>query len=585
MVWEFTKLVTSAQCGSFTNETVRLSCGCDDPLGYPADMALETFPGVNTELVLQFRAKSLCNSIMRIVQNSSGVLTDIGLPLVQGFVPQDITSCAFTPLQSALVASLTWQTAGTLQSWCLVPMPQSVCLGCVSQYMPGVTSPDFTLCASSVPVYWFIVSGQVLTAGGAAGAMSAVQQVNVTLRVQTPAVNPIQPALGTALIPPVSVLTDANGYFSQLISSPLLSKQFYEVVATAARTDGYVSVDNTVLNLISGLYALLTVAPGTDVLYYDFSTLTVSNITTTLVNVTAVNYYCQELNVTALNTTAELRALSTACTVSSPNVQSVSISVSILVVTSSTVTQVITASSSPTTSTTLQYSELFVYEWSYPLPAVLPLNFALGPGYNLGALQQNVTNPYYPLQNVSATPWLMDDSTGRFVLPSAPGSGTGRYHLFVPPMAMQAFCQQPCYFPASSIVAQQSVNASSVASTSGAQPLTIEASVQSSVLYSNSTMTLVLSNGYSITLAYPGSGVPGVSLHTALIPPVVAATTPISLSGSGSAAVPYSAILGFTNPAYTINVTAAAGGAITNGFSLTSGLQLTLRNVSALVHE
>ena len=285
--------------------TVQQQCGCDlrgNPSGFPLNLSLAQSLDAQNSLSLTFTPQSLCAKDYKVqqLQSTSGsapVWTDVALPVLQTYWAETQSLCAFMIPFSTQVGVITWQMAGRLQSFQLVPAPMAICEGCIPVYTPGSNSPDITSRLSITPLYWMILSGTVMTPASA-GAESSVQGITVTLTViDSVTGNPL--VVNGSVVSSVSAVSDGTGSWQAQLSSSLLTQQYYNVLVTPSRTTLY--NDTAVLvvaptNATAGsanssslpfsAYCVLQVGPSTFLLYDDGSYIVTQSSLTTSVQYT-----------------------------------------------------------------------------------------------------------------------------------------------------------------------------------------------------------------------------------------------------------------------------------------------------------
>ena len=253
-------------------------CGCDivnNFNGIPQQVKLSQSLDADNQLSLTFLPQSLCAVNYAVYSNSTGALVNTNLSVIQTQYAANAQQCGIMSLTETPIQEITWQLAGRTQWICVVPLPMQICEQCEPTYTP---QPYNYACSSFTPAYWFVITGQVTSAGNTASA-AGVEGVTVTATVNGQSVS-------------ASTTTDTLGNYHLMLNSTLLTAELYDVQITPSRVDTFKTSASTVLAAYTAASpALVALGPGTSLWYNDGSNTVVTNVTTTSIDI-SYEYIC-----------------------------------------------------------------------------------------------------------------------------------------------------------------------------------------------------------------------------------------------------------------------------------------------------
>ena len=253
-------------------------CGCDivnNYHGIPQNVQLSQSFDADNQLTLTFLPQSLCASRYTLASNATGKLVNLGLSVISTEYAANAQQCGSLTAYQTPIEEITWQLAGRTQTICVQPLPMQICEQCEPTYTQEFLN---LACTSFTPQYWFVVSGQVTSAGNTASA-AGVAGVEIVVSVNG------QPFTASGM-------TDTRGRYQIMAKTPMLTAQSYNVTIQPYKTDSFTSSALTVLATQGpGNPALVALAPGAAFWYNDGSTTTVNNATYVSFTVTT-QYVC-----------------------------------------------------------------------------------------------------------------------------------------------------------------------------------------------------------------------------------------------------------------------------------------------------
>ena len=392
-----------------------------------------------------------------------------------------------------------------------------ICLDCIAEYVPGVTSFSFTenSCATILPQYWFTVSGEVLTQGGSYGTNSPVNGVTITFYVQEPIPGNSNVTINSAIPTAISIPTDNNGQFSYTFANASWEYQYYQVIGVASRADNYVDNGCTILTQTAPNqpYSLVQVAVGTGVYYDDNSTL---NTTSIVLNEFTVNvaFLCQDVeSAESVNlTTLSPNATEIVCNMTN----AYAANIEVLIFRTNYTTYTDTSLGTVTTYSTNSSAD-YRYGWIYQITSNLTLNNSATPLQDEEQFLAVETNPYDQRSQIPSTPYLISASEG-WLSPSKliANGATHQYTLVLPPSVDQSACLPLCPPDANLISQYQMIPELVPEISTTVSSLAFGSSVTQSIICveqnSNAYLQLTLANGFVIQFPFSAVSVSGVVL-------------------------------------------------------------------------
>ena len=390
---------------------VESPCGCGlTGDGSPTSKRLYQRSGVDTILRLAFNPQSMCNDEFVLVETTGGVVSPVDIPIVDAYSYDTWFSCSATAIRSVEVTPLRWSDTCVPRTFCLQPLPRSVCPSCMSEYLPSNTSPGMDgACVTDSAEYWFTVSGIVTTVGAAQGATAPVAGVRMDIQVVTTDPTAIVPVWSTSPLYSAVATTDNNGLWSSTISTvfPNGPQEYYEVLAIPSKSYTYTDDNPTIVLSSSSSPSIFRLAQigMNEHLVFDFhlKQQTFNTSTTTLVAV--AEWICPDPSGNVSTYTAFVCGRGTAILIQ--------MSVQVSVVTVSTTVSY--------TNSSVSYTTFHLYDWDVPWNASLvndPHYHSSDPLLGQGVFGLVVSNPYNDSVPLSATPYLLD-SNGAYLSPDS----------------------------------------------------------------------------------------------------------------------------------------------------------------------